>query len=400
MKTTYKKHRIIYLATLTLLGTYLSACASTTQSAPVINLTPTESAKLFVEQSTRMGALLDQLRNGNDIALSETGISKLLSAVAKGADGDSQSQIRQFIKEKQLPLVNDKVYRNVNVMYFKNINHIHKAYIKALPDFVIESSISDINQKAARVTKGMIPNAMKNVSPTSDVVLSNIMSFNAKWVTSFFNKKYTKDKDFTAQCGKKTQVGKVATMHTQLDISFVKDGRIRAIALPFKEGYRLVIAMSDNKRTSPAKASQWLYAEGGKHIKQLLTTYSSDVILSLPKLDLSSEHNLIPALYKLGIIDIFDARKANLSKLSTDPLFVNLFEQQVKFQADEKGAKAAAVTTVGMQLTSAMSDPNPPKPIIFDVNHAFAYAIVKDQDYQQIILAGEVNSLGICNSSQ
>ncbi len=377
----------------------LGACAGTAEPAPIIKIAPAENAKLLGEQSSRVLALLNAQRNGKDIAISETGISKILDAVAKGADGDSYTQIRNFIKEKQLPLVNDKVYQNANVMYFRNIKSIYQDYIKALSDFVIEPSIEAINKKAAKITKGMIPDAMKNVSADSEVVLSNIMTFNAKWDTPFFDKSRTKKEDFTAQCGKpkpQNQVGKVATMHAKIDTHFVKDGDIRSVSLPFKDGYELVVVMSDDKTASPARASQWLYADGGKHINQVLYADSPEVILSLPKLDITSAHSLIPALSKQGVSDIFIEEKANLSKISSNPLFVNLFEQQVKFQADEEGAKAAAVTTVGMMLTSAMPVLEPPKPIVFDVDHAFAYVIVKKRGYHQIILAGEVNSLGIC----
>ncbi len=380
---------------LTLIILLTSGCASTTQPVK-INLTEKEKTQLFNQQAKRMNALLGQLRNGKDIALSETGISKILDAVAKGADGDSYSQIQQFIRDKQLPLINDKIYRNANVMYFKNIKNIHKDYIKALPDFIIEPSITAINKKATKITNGMIPNAMKNVPSSAEVVLSNIMTFNAKWDTPFFSKRSTKDEDFTAQCEKQTKVGKIATMHTRRDTPFVKDGNIRAIALPFKEGYQFVIAMSDEKAASPARASQWLYADGGKNINKVLYARSPEVIISLPKLDITSKHSLIPALSRQGINDIFNKKKANLSKLSTNPLFVSLFEQQVKFQADEKGAKAAAVTTVAMMPTAAAPMREPPKPVVFDADHPFAYAIVKNRDYQQIILAGEVNSLGIC----
>ncbi len=362
--------------TLALLCANLSACVSTPKPkpVPVIQIDPTRNAKLLSEQSTRVAAFLDSLRNGKDIAFSEPGVIKILNAVARRADGDSRAQILAFIKD-QLPLINDSVYKNANIMYFKDIESIYKGYIRTLSNFVIASSVRAINKKVAKITDGLIP-----------------------W-TLFFDKSQPKNADFTALCNNQPQVGKVATMHTKAD-RIIKDGDMRAISLFLEEGYELIIAMSDDKTASPARASQWLYADGGKHLSEIVDESGfQTVIVSLPKLDISSSHSLIPALSKQGVRDIFSKEKANFSNLSNKRLHVNLFEQKVRFQADEKDEKGNKIAlSVSGILNAPTGGPmyEKPKPIVFDVDHPFAYAIVKNRGYQQIIVAGEVNSLGIC----
>ncbi len=242
----------------------------------------------------------------------------------------------------------------------------------------------------------MITDGMRNVTPDAKVVLSNVMAFNAKWASPF-DEALTQDKDFTAQCQGQPKVGRVATMHDQDKITYLKDGDITAIALAFTDGYRLLIALPADKNASPDVATQWLLADKGKHIDALMQASRKKVLLSLPKLDLSSEHNLIGAMRQLGITDIFDDKTANLSKVSSVSLFVALFEQKIKLQADEKGAKAAAVTTAVMKVTAAAPEP-PSKPVVVDVNHPFAFAVIKANNPRQIVLAGEVNSLGVCDT--
>ncbi len=378
----------------------ISGCVSATPATPIVTPTPEANTKLFAEQTARLAAIMPKLRRqsrGKDFLVSETGISKILDAVALGAAGDSKKQIRRFISDRQLPLGNDKVYKNANLMYFANKKIIHKDYLKALSDFVIEDSLKAMNKKVSKLTDGMITDAMSNVAPDARVVLSNVMTFHAKWASPF-NEKLTQDKDFTALCQGQPKVGKVATMYDQDKITTLKDGDITAISLAFTDGYHLLIALPEDKHASPAEAAQWLLADKGKHIDALMQAPRKKVLLSLPKLDLSSEHNLIGTMQQLGITDIFDAKTANLSKVSDESLFVGLFEQKIKLQADEQGAKAAAVTTSAMLLMAPAPEP-PSKPIVVDVDHPFAFAIVKAHNPRQIVLAGEVNSLGLCGTA-
>lgn len=384
---TFKK--ILYLT-----GVLTMICACTSQPAPTIKMSPEENSKLFAEQVTRLNLILPQLRNGDDVIISETGISKLLDAVALGAAGETQAQIHRFIGDKQMPLGNDSLYKNINLMYFANKKLIHKSYLKALSDFVIESSVKSINKKVIKLTDGMILNAMENVPPNASVVLSNVMSFNAEW-QSPFNKKLTKDKAFSASCKGISKVVQTATMHDFLATHYFEANDIRAVTVPFVNNYHLLIAMTTDKKTSSAKASEWLFGREGKNIHRLMTAPEQKVKLALPKLNLSSNHNLIPVMMRLGVTDLFSKLDANLSNLSVEKLFVSLFEQKVKLKADEKGAKAAAVTTISM-LPIAMPPKPPSKPKVFDVNSPFAFAIIKGGNLHRMVLAGEVNSLGLC----
>ncbi len=407
MKNKHPLKTAIFIAVWPML---ISGCVSTSPAKPVVTLTPEENAKLFAEQTARFSAIMPKLRQqseGKDFLVSETGISKILDAVALGAAGESEQQIRSFISDKQLPLGNDKVYKNANLMYFANKKIIRKDYLKALSDFVVEDSLKAMNKKISKLTDGMITDGMSNVPPGASVVLSNVMAFNAKWASPF-NEALTQDKDFTARCQGQPKVGKVATMHDQDKITYLKDGDVTAIALAFTDGYRLIalaftdgyrllIALPADKHASPDVATQWLLADKGKHIDALMQAPRKKVLLSLPKLNLSSEHNLIGAMRQLGITDIFDDKTANLSKVSSESLFVGLFEQKIKLQADEKGAKAAAVTTAVMLLTAAPPEP-PSKPVVVDVDHPFAFAVIKANNPRQIVLAGEVNSLGVCDT--
>ncbi|PID47106.1 MAG: hypothetical protein CR967_05620 [Proteobacteria bacterium] len=356
-----------------------------------INLTKEEKAILFSQQLNRVDNLLDKIRDGKDMVVSETGISKILDAIAKGAAKESQAEIRNFIFDKQLPLYDDETYKNFNLMFFRDQEVIYESYINSLDDFVMESSVKDMNDKIDKLTDGMIKNAMENISPNAEIVLSNIMTFNGKWQNSF-DEDLTEDRNFTALCDGKPKIGKVATMNGKLDAKVLQEGDIEAVLLPFVDGYNMIIAFNQNKNISPKSASKWMYSNGGENIQKLIETKEKKVQISLPKLDISLEYNLIPFMKQLGISSIFSGVKADLSGISSLPLFVDLFEQKLKLKVHEKGAKAAAVTTAQIRVFAPM----PTKPIIINIDHPFAFAILKDKDVKQIILSGEINSLGLC----
>ncbi len=161
MKNRHPLKTAIFIAVWPML---ISACVSASPAPPVVTLTPEENAKLFAEQTARLAAIMPKLRQqskGKDFLVSETGISKILDAVALGAAGESEQQIRSFISAKQLPLGNDKVYKNANLMYFANKKIIRKDYLKALSDFVVEDSVKAMNKKISKLTDGMITDGMR-----------------------------------------------------------------------------------------------------------------------------------------------------------------------------------------------------------------------------------------------
>lgn len=73
----------------------------------------------------------------------------------------------------------------------------------------------------------------------------------------------------------------------------------------------------------------------------------SDVTFIMPKLDISSRNDIIPALKKLGVNSCFDPAAADFSPLTDEKgVFVNKIEHSARICADEDGVEAAAYTLV------------------------------------------------------
>jgi serpin B len=81
----------------------------------------------------------------------------------------------------------------------------------------------------------------------------------------------------------------------------------------------------------------------------------ADVELQLPRFKLEWERKLIPDLEALGMRAAFVDGRADFSRMSTlgTQLFISLVKQKTYVDVNEEGTEAAAVTNVGISLTSA-----------------------------------------------
>mgnify|MGYP000150908808 CR=1 FL=1 len=97
----------------------------------------------------------------------------------------------------------------------------------------------------------------------------------------------------------------------------------------------------------------------------------ADVIVSVPKFEVTSELDIMSSLKALGISNIFDKHKASINALYGENAFVSGIKQNAKVIFDENGTKAAAVTSITNECTSAPIE----KLIELTLDHPFLYVI-------------------------
>ena len=118
-----------------------------------------------------------------------------------------------------------------------------------------------------------------------------------------------------------------------------------------------------------------------------------DVILSLPKFDVSSRLELTNGLQKLGVKDAFEQGQADFSPLLKDDLskewgvFVSKAQHDARVCIDEEGVTAAAVTQIAMNGTGMPMQNQ--EEIIFKVDRPFLFVIAGNQGLP--LFAGVVN---------
>lgn len=85
----------------------------------------------------------------------------------------------------------------------------------------------------------------------------------------------------------------------------------------------------------------------------------------------------------MGMIDVFDAKKSDLSKISSHSLYLSRVFHKTKIEVNEEGTTAAAITA-GLLSNKK----NPPR---FYLNRPFAYIII-EKTTNSLIFCGEVRN--------
>jgi len=123
------------------------------------------------------------------------------------------------------------------------------------------------------------------------------------------------------------------------------------------------------------------------------------VALSLPKFKFESkyEDELKDALFQLGIVAPFTEGSGALCGIFEDTegcenLIIDKVIQKTVIDVNEEGVEAAAVTMVGVSLTSV--GPPPEDPVLMTLNHPFQFFIY-DKDEELTLFEGRVGNPGL-----
>uniref|UniRef100_A0A914VIU7 Serpin domain-containing protein n=1 Tax=Plectus sambesii TaxID=2011161 RepID=A0A914VIU7_9BILA len=100
-----------------------------------------------------------------------------------------------------------------------------------------------------------------------------------------------------------------------------------------------------------------------------------EVEVHLPKFKLEMSFGLGETLSSMGMSDLFDCNKADLSNITGDKsLHVSAVIHKAFIEVNEEGSEAAAATAVVMMTMCAPGGPDVPPPK-FIADHPFLFAI-------------------------
>lgn len=111
----------------------------------------------------------------------------------------------------------------------------------------------------------------------------------------------------------------------------------------------------------------------------------------MPKFEMEYDVSLNSSLKRLGMEEAFDHRAdfSGLLPKSEGDVFIGEVKHKTFARVDEKGAEAAAVTSVRMVLECMI------RPVEFAVNEPFA-ALIADEDTGSVLFAGVINDPQVC----
>ena len=354
--------------------------------------------------------------NGGDgnIMISPASIMMALDMVAAGSKNESLKQLTDLFAENQDPLaqqafasalmdrINDSkeidfscanaVWSNrtllgdsVNMEYVEYIQKTFGAeYTQTEFD---KNTVKDINNWVDENTQHMIDKAIESLDDDTVMVLVNAIAFDAKWEEPY-DSDHIKDGDFrSANSG--TQK---ATFLNESTAYYYETEKATGFIKNYKGGeYAFLMILPTDESVN---ANDFLKNFTADDYEAFINSRTSeyDVYTKMPEFKYDYEFSVNNTLKNLGVKDVFDPQKADLSGIAGQPgdLYVSNVIHKTHIEVDSNGTKAAAVTVVTLDCAGAEPVTREFRQVICD--RPFAYAIV-DLETMAPIFIGTVNEV-------
>ena len=342
---------------------------------------------------------------GGTYFLSPLSLNIALGMLLNGAEGETRAEIQKVLGFSdadvatinatyhelitKLPQVDPQVTNTTaNSVWHEKQFLVEQTYLDALKksfladvyaeDFQSTATVEKINRWAAQHTNNKIKQVIERINADQVLFLLNALYFKGDWTEQFDEKSTFKAPFYGVNRQASTDL-----MYASKEFGYTKNEVFAMVELPYGNEKYAFIALLPEKGTADdmiagLTKTRWDAARAD------LRKQKTEVFL--PKFTMESSANLNEVLQSMGMRKAFtDA--AELGGISpTARLFVDFVKQDTYLSVDEKGSEAAAVTSIGVGVTSAPMYP------VFRCDRPFAFAIVeKTSDTIQFI--GKVNDV-------
>uniref|UniRef100_A0A672SS45 Serpin B6 n=1 Tax=Sinocyclocheilus grahami TaxID=75366 RepID=A0A672SS45_SINGR len=260
--------------------------------------------------------------------------------------------------------------------YLNDTKTYYKAELEEV-DFKKKSEAArvNINKWVEKNTQEKIKNLLPrgSVNDATKLVLVNAIYFKGNWEKKF-PKEATSDGQFKMN---KTQTKPVKMMHqeSKFPLAFIPEMNSQVLELPYVGKNLSMLIILPNKiqdeTTGLQKLEKALTYEKLMEWTKPSKMLRQEVEVSLPRSKMEETYDMKSLLISMGMEDVFDGQKVNLSGMSpNNDLVLTEVIHKAFVEVNEEGTEAAAATaTVG--FTTSM--PLDPKTFIAD--HPFIFFI-------------------------
>lgn len=264
--------------------------------------------------------------------------------------------------------------------YLQRNSQFFDAEITSL-DFTDPNSVNTINHWVNGKTNGKIPEIIDKISPDDVLFLINAIYFKGSWQTEF-DPSNTRDGMFHLVDGSNKQV---PMMFREDKYPFFYSKEFQAVSLPYGDGQ---IAMYIFLPSVDSDLNTFLESLNIENWEEWISQFSEQKVgVHIPKFKLEYKIELNQTLKNLGMEIAFNRSQADFSRMVspdtalTGNLYISKVDHKTFVEVNEEGTEAAAVTGIGISVTSS-----PPQ---FTVNRPFFFAI-RDNETGTILFMGTV----------
>lgn len=251
-------------------------------------------------------------------------------------------------------------------------------------DFVANqgAALQRINAWAARETHDHIPELLTNRDASRRLVLTNAVYFKGKW-SDPFSANATHDGEFHTASG----VAQHARLMRQITHARYFEGEgFQAAEFDYDDGeFGLAVFLPRERSGLEAFERGLTGAHLDDWLQRLADGQTARLDVTLPKIQLSADYDLVRQLRALGLRTAFTDGADFSGVTEQTSLAVSAVIHKTFLAIDEEGTEAAAVTAVDMRATAAMAPP-PPPPIEFKADHPFFIVLRHKSSHARLFL--------------
>lgn len=248
-------------------------------------------------------------------------------------------------------------------------------------DFSNPESLKTINQWVQTNTQQKIQQIIQNINPSDVMFLMNALYFKGEWQQEF-DVDQTQEQPFFLSTG---QTKQHPLMRQRNHYSYLENDQFQAASLPYGSGRMSLYVFLPRPNSDLQTFHQTL---NSKNWTQWLKSFRErEGTVELPRFKLESTYELKETLAALGMQRMFDGSQADFSALTDAEVVVDRVTHKTFVEVNEKGTEAAAVTSVGIQLTSAALPSD--SPFSMKVDRPFFVAL-HDNETKTLLFLGAV----------
>lgn len=259
-----------------------------------------------------------------------------------------------------------------NQSFIDGVREAFQAEVRASPFDV--ATVKQVNDWVSAKTKGKIPTIVDAISSQDVMFLINAIYFKGSWRNQF-DPAETRDAPFHSIGGDQT----VKMMHRKDGAGTIGFGTTNTATigeLTYGNGAFIMTIVVPNQNGSLATLAAGLDTAAWTSL--LEPVRERGYAVSLPKLRLSYERDLADDLKALGMQVPFQAGAADFTRMSPagKDLFIGFVKHKTFVDVNEEGTEAAAVTNVGIRVTSLPPCLCVDRPFLFVIRERFSGTIL------------------------
>ncbi len=345
--------------------------------------------------------------NNTNVFISPFSVSMALAMTSNGANAElrakmaailgfpdlSQAEVNSAYKslENRVKQMDNRVrFDNANAVWYRNGLVVKNSFKEAVfdyynaavmgEDFQNPQTVNKINNWVSNKTQGKIPSIIDQINPEHVMFLINALYFKADWKVPF-DEKETQNREFQLASSETIQVPTMKTKSAKY--RYLSHQEVELVDIPYGNGQFSMTVLMPNAGVSLNSFTESLSINALNNWLNAAAEVGYE--LYLPKFKVVYEISLNDVLTEMGLGKAFSGRNGGFSEIFEDDnlYIINEVKHKTFVEVNEQGTEAAAVTSVGVGVTSL-----PPS---VRVNRPFVY-VIREKHTDAILFIGKMEN--------